>query len=31
VEATLTDAIRSLGLAHPPKLTLHVLRPGKKG
>jgi Family of unknown function (DUF6286) len=31
LEATLTEAIRALGLAHPPKLTLHVVRPGRKG
>ncbi|MEU9448578.1 DUF6286 domain-containing protein [Streptomyces sp. NPDC048277] len=30
LEATLNDAIRSLGLARPPRLSLHVLRPGKK-
>ncbi|PWI19238.1 hypothetical protein DI272_37600 [Streptomyces sp. Act143] len=31
LEATLTDAIRGLGLARPPALSLHVRRPGKKG
>ncbi|MEV7386229.1 MULTISPECIES: DUF6286 domain-containing protein [unclassified Streptomyces] len=31
LETALTEAIRSLGLARPPKLTLLVLRPGKKG
>ncbi|MFG3290371.1 DUF6286 domain-containing protein [Streptomyces sp. NPDC048179] len=31
LDAALNDAIRGLGLAHPPKLTLLVLRPGRKG
>ena len=31
LDAALHDAIRGLGLAHPPKLTLRVLRPGRKG
>ncbi|MFJ3771582.1 DUF6286 domain-containing protein [Streptomyces sp. NPDC090075] len=31
LDATLNDAIRGLGLARPPKLTLLVLRPGRKG
>lgn len=31
LEASLTDAIRAMGLARPPALTLHVIRPGRKG
>ncbi|MER7183748.1 DUF6286 domain-containing protein [Streptomyces hyaluromycini] len=31
LEAALTDAIRAMGLARPPALTLHVIRPGRKG
>ncbi|MEU2332039.1 DUF6286 domain-containing protein [Streptomyces sp. NPDC013172] len=31
LEATLTGAIHALGLAREPELTLHVLRPGRKG
>ncbi|MGW7420599.1 DUF6286 domain-containing protein [Streptomyces sp. NPDC054813] len=31
LDAALTDAIHGLGLAHPPRLTLHVVRPGRKG
>ncbi|MFD8819679.1 DUF6286 domain-containing protein [Streptomyces sp. NPDC059627] len=31
LEASLTDAIRAMGLARPPTLTLHVIRPGRKG
>ncbi|MFG2962834.1 MULTISPECIES: DUF6286 domain-containing protein [unclassified Streptomyces] len=30
LDTALNDAIRGLGLAHPPKLTLLVLRPGRK-
>ncbi|MFJ3756132.1 DUF6286 domain-containing protein [Streptomyces sp. NPDC090080] len=30
LDAALTDAIEGLGLAHPPRLTLHVIRPGRK-
>ncbi|MEU6380572.1 DUF6286 domain-containing protein [Streptomyces sp. NPDC046909] len=31
LDATLTEAIRGLGLARPPALSLQVRRPGKKG
>ncbi|SNX57477.1 hypothetical protein SAMN06272735_1947 [Streptomyces sp. TLI_55] len=31
LDAVLGDAIRGLGLARPPSLSLHVRRPGKKG
>jgi hypothetical protein len=31
LDAALADAIHGLGLAHPPRLTLHVVRPGRKG
>lgn len=31
LDATLTDAIRGLGLARPPALSVHVARPGRKG
>ncbi|MFK0155785.1 DUF6286 domain-containing protein [Streptomyces sp. NPDC090493] len=31
LEAALTDAIRAMGLAHEPALTLQVIRPGRKG
>ncbi|MFF4498900.1 DUF6286 domain-containing protein [Streptomyces sp. NPDC001401] len=31
LNATLDEAIRGLGLAHPPALTVHVRRPGRKG
>lgn len=31
LDATLADAIRGLGLARPPSLTVHVRRPGRKG
>ncbi|MFJ9561997.1 DUF6286 domain-containing protein [Streptomyces fuscichromogenes] len=31
LEAALTDAIRAMGLSRPPVLTLHVIRPGRKG
>ncbi|MER6085549.1 DUF6286 domain-containing protein [Streptomyces sp. NPDC001833] len=31
LEAALTDAIHAMGLARPPALTLHVIRPGRKG
>ncbi|MEV5954624.1 DUF6286 domain-containing protein [Streptomyces sp. NPDC051987] len=31
LQASLTDAIDALGLARPPALTLHVIRPGRKG
>ncbi|MEY9990326.1 hypothetical protein ABIE67_002358 [Streptomyces sp. V4I8] len=31
LDATLADAIRGLGLARPPSLSVHVRRPGRKG
>lgn len=31
LDATLTEAVRGLGLARPPALTVHVRRPGRKG
>ncbi|MFI5824693.1 DUF6286 domain-containing protein [Streptomyces rishiriensis] len=31
LDTVLTDAIRGLGLARPPGLSVHVRRPGKKG
>ncbi|MEH0469354.1 DUF6286 domain-containing protein [Streptomyces sp. B21-097] len=31
LDTVLTDAIRGLGLARPPRLSVHVRRPGKKG
>ncbi|WP_046727963.1 DUF6286 domain-containing protein [Streptomyces humi] len=31
LDAALADAIRALGLAHEPRLSLLVLRPGRKG
>ncbi|WP_405878906.1 alkaline shock response membrane anchor protein AmaP [Streptomyces sp. NBC_01136] len=31
LDATLTDGIRGLGLARPPALSVHVVRPGRKG
>ncbi|MHC3468436.1 DUF6286 domain-containing protein [Streptomyces sp. 7R007] len=31
LDATLSDAIAGLGLAHPPALSVHVQRPGRKG
>ncbi|MBA2812220.1 hypothetical protein E0500_034105 [Streptomyces sp. KM273126] len=31
LDATLTDAIRGLGLSRPPALAVHVRRPGRKG
>ncbi|WP_030789696.1 DUF6286 domain-containing protein [Streptomyces sp. NRRL S-920] len=31
LDATLADAIRDLGLARAPELSVHVARPGKKG
>lgn len=31
LDATLAEAIRGLGLARPPALSVHVRRPGKKG
>lgn len=31
LDATLADAIRGLGLARPPALSVHVRRPGRKG
>ncbi|MFF4271329.1 DUF6286 domain-containing protein [Streptomyces sp. NPDC001536] len=31
LEATLAEAIGGLGLSRPPKLSVHVRRPGKKG
>ncbi|WP_030947912.1 DUF6286 domain-containing protein [Streptomyces sp. NRRL S-646] len=31
LNATLDDAIRGLGLTHPPALSVHVRRPGRKG
>lgn len=31
LDAVLGDAVRGLGLAHPPKLSVHVRRPGRKG
>ncbi|MFD3621472.1 DUF6286 domain-containing protein [Streptomyces sp. NPDC058676] len=31
LEATLTEAVRGLGLSRPPTLSVHVVRPGRKG
>jgi hypothetical protein len=31
LDATLTEAIKGMGLARPPALSVHVLRPGRKG
>jgi hypothetical protein len=31
LEATLADGIRGLGLVRPPALSVHVVRPGRKG
>ena len=31
LNATLDDAISGLGLTHPPALSVHVRRPGRKG
>ncbi|MET7475375.1 DUF6286 domain-containing protein [Streptomyces sp. NPDC005648] len=31
LNATLDEAIRGLGLSHPPALSVHVRRPGRKG
>jgi len=31
VDVTLADAVRGLGLARPPALSVHVRRPGRKG
>jgi hypothetical protein len=31
LDARLGDAVRGLGLAHPPTLSVHVHRPGRKG
>ncbi|MFE3162398.1 DUF6286 domain-containing protein [Streptomyces sp. NPDC059224] len=31
LDTALTGAIHGLGLAHPPRLTLNVIRPGRKG
>ncbi|MFE9437440.1 DUF6286 domain-containing protein [Streptomyces sp. NPDC006602] len=31
LEATLTEAVRGLGLSRPPTLSVHVARPGRKG
>lgn len=31
LDATLADGIRGLGLARPPALSVHVVRPGRKG
>ncbi|WP_217235819.1 DUF6286 domain-containing protein [Streptomyces sp. AC555_RSS877] len=31
LEATLAEAVRGLGLSRPPTLSVHVVRPGRKG